>query len=105
MPTVRTTCPTCGTIVIDVGGLLVRRRRDIDHCECVFTCPLCEDEVVQALSDRMVPVLIGAGCLVDDWGHETRSLHPSMTGAITESEIDEFVQDLDRDDWFEELLV
>lgn len=103
MPTVRTTCPSCDTVLIDAGELTIRRRPDADHTECSFVCPDCDQVVVQSLNDRMVPVLIGAGCMVEDWGVENaRLLHPSA-GRITEAEISDFVAALDREDWFGEL--
>lgn len=104
MPTVRTTCPTCDTVLIDAGALTIRRRADADHTECSFVCPDCVQIVVQPVSEKMVPVLIGAGCMVEEWGiGDARSLHPS-SGSITETEIQDFVSSLDRDDWFGELL-
>lgn len=104
MPTVRTTCPSCDTILIDAGELTIRRRPDADHTECSFVCPDCVQLVVQPLSDKMVPVLIGAGCMVEDWAtSDARLLHPS-SGRITEDEIEDFCEALDRDDWFGELL-
>lgn len=105
MPTVRTTCPTCDTVLIDAGALTIRRRPDADRTECCFVCPDCVQIVVQPVSDKMVPVLIGAGCQVEDWSvSDARALHPSGGGGITESEIRDFVESLDRDDWFGELL-
>jgi len=104
MPTVRTTCPSCDTVLIDAGALTLRRRIDAEHTECSFTCPDCVQTVVQPVSDKMVPVLIGAGCIVEEWSSlDARALHPS-NGSISEDEIEEFVASLDRDDWFGELL-
>lgn len=103
MPTVRTTCPSCDTVLIDAGELTIRRRPDADHTECSFVCPDCAQVVVQSLNDRMVPVLIGAGCMIEEWGVEdARLLHPSA-GRITEAEIEDFVASLERDDWYGEL--
>jgi hypothetical protein len=104
MPTVRTTCPSCDTVLIDAGELTLRRRPEADRTECSFVCPDCVQLVVQPVSDKMVPVLIGAGCLVEDWSlGDARALHPSG-GHITEQEIQDFVDSLDRDDWLGELL-
>jgi hypothetical protein len=104
MPTVRTTCPTCDTVLIDAGALTVRCRPEADRTECCFICPDCVQPVVQPVSDKMVPVLIGAGCMVEYWGDAyAGSLYPSGVG-ITESEVRDFVSALERDDWFGELL-
>jgi hypothetical protein len=105
MPTVRTTCPSCDTVLIDAGELTLRRRPDAVHTECSFVCPDCVQTVVQTVSDKMVPVLIGAGCLVEEWSFaDAQALHPS-NGRITEAEIQEFVSALESDDdWLSELL-
>lgn len=105
MPSVRTSCPTCSTVIVDAGELTLRRRPEADSVECSFTCPDCVHEVVQPLSDKMVPVLIGAGCKVEDWDvHDARLLHPSSGGRITEAEIVEFRDALDAEGWMDELL-
>lgn len=111
MPTVRTKCPTCDIVIVDANAMTLRRRPDATHTEASFLCPDCVTPVVQPLSDKMVPVLLGAGCAVEDWVFDdlglTRSaqdLHPSNTGAITEDEIADFLAGFDADDWFDELL-
>lgn len=105
MPTVRTTCPSCDVVVVDARDITLRRRAQSTHVECSFLCPQCLDPVVQAISDKMVPVLIGAGCEVEDWATaDARAQHPSMTGRITETEIAEFILELEREDWMRELL-
>lgn len=99
MPTVRTRCPHCEVVTLSADMVLVRTRTDQQGSEAVFECPACRLSVIQAIEPRMVPVLIGAGCQVEEWSHaDARALHPSA-GAITESEIDEFVAALDRRDW------
>ncbi len=108
MPTVRTKCPTCATVIVDATAMTLRRRADADKAEAVFTCPECLVTVVQPLSDRMVPVLIGAGCGVDEWESSdpfaaARAVHPA-NGSITEDEIDEFVRDLNAEGWMDELV-
>lgn len=94
MPTVRTTCPNCEIITVDAMIITVRRRIGEARSECTFVCPACVTEVVQPVADRMVPALIGAGCAVEEW--------PAAPG-LTETEIEAFVQALERDDWLDEL--
>ena len=103
MSVVRTTCPQCDIITVRAPDLTVRRHGAVS--EAVFLCPACAAEVVHPLNERMVPVLIGAGCPVDDTSvEECRARHPSQGPEITEHEIDEFAAALDRADWFDELL-
>lgn len=101
MSTVRTHCPSCQIITVDAMQMVVRRRADASGSEAVFECPACASTVVQAVDARMVPVLIGAGCEVEDWEvSDARALHPSQAGgAITEAEITRFVASLERRDW------
>lgn len=100
---VRTTCPRCDVITVRAPELTVRRTGAAS--EAVFMCPACLDEVIHPLHDRMVPVLIGAGCPVDDRTVAAcMSRHPSRGAEISEAEIAEFVSALDRRDWFDELL-
>lgn len=105
MPTVRTTCPICDVVIIDARDITLRRRHTDLHVECSFVCPDCLEHVSHPVSDKMVPVLIGAGCEVEEWAtDDARALHPSMGGRITEAEIAEFIVELERSDWMAELL-
>lgn len=105
MPTVRTTCPTCDVVIVDARDITLRRRPEATHVECSFVCPDCLEPVSQPVSDKMVPVLIGAGCEVEDWAvSDARADHPSMSGRITEAEIAEFIVELERADWMTELF-
>lgn len=100
MPSVRTRCPHCEVVTVDAVQVTVRRRVDASGSEAVFECPACSQVVVQAVEPHMVPVLIGAGCEVEEWQvSDARALHPSNGGAITEREISEFVASLARRDW------
>ena len=103
MSIVRTTCPKCDVITVQAPDLTVRRNGEVS--EAVFLCPACAALVVHPLNERMVPVLIGAGCPVDDTSVEAcRARHPSQGPDISEDEIDAFVAALERSDWFDELI-
>ena len=102
MSLVRTTCPRCDVVTVRAPELTVRRTGA--ESEAVFMCPACLAEVVHPLNERMVPVLIGAGCPLDDRSvGACMARHPSQGFEISEAEIDEFVAALDRHDWFDEL--
>ena len=103
MSLVRTTCPRCDIITLRAPDLTVRRTGGAS--EAVFVCPACDGEVTHPLNERMVPVLIGAGCPVDDRSTAScMARHPSQGFEITELEIADFLAGLDRIDWFDELL-
>ena len=102
MSVVRTTCPHCDIVTVRAPELTVRRHGDVS--EAMFVCPACDSVVVHPLNERMVPVLIGAGCPVDDLSVEhCMARHPSQGFEITEAEILEFVAALDGADWMDEL--
>ncbi len=117
MPTVRTTCPTCDIVTLDAPELRVRLGSDLVGSEVVFVCPACHHEVAHPLSERMVPVLLGAGCPLDVEDDEDRpdgrperlgdryrpAAHPAFGPELTDLEIEQFVAALNRTDWFDEL--
>ena len=125
MPTVRTTCPTCDIVTLDAPELRVRLGSDGTGSEAAFVCPACHHEVVHPLSERMIPVLLGAGCPLDfdddlDGDLEGDGIpgerlgerladryrpaaHPAFGLELTELEIEQFVAALNRTDWFDEL--
>lgn len=109
MPIVRTTCPTCDVVIVESPSLTVRLHSTHAGSEAAFVCPECGVDVVHPLDDRMVPVLIGAGCPVDDGtgpdisGPSASGWHPAFGLDITEAEIADFVAGLDDHDWFDEL--
>ena len=110
MPIVRTTCPTCDVVVVESPALTVRLHAYPEGSEAMFVCPECGNDVVHPLDEHMVPVLIGAGCPVDEGTDLDRSgpgpigWHPSFGLEITEAEIARFVQQLDDVDWFDDLI-
>jgi len=115
VPNVRTTCPTCDVVIVEASALTVRLRVRCDESEAVFTCPGCWLDVVLPLDENMIPVLIGAGCPVapdggtdadlglDPAGPGRSGWHPAFGPEISDAEIDRFVDELDRLDWFDEL--
>lgn len=98
MTILRTICPACDVVRVRAEHVTVRRH---DHgrgnLEVDFTCPDCAGSVVQQLSARMFPLLVEAGCAVEDFSPI------DVEGAISEAEIREFVDELDRLDWADEL--
>ncbi len=110
MPIVRTTCPTCDVVTVEAPDLRVRLGSDATASEAVFVCPACCTEVVHPVSERMVPVLLGAGCPLDVL-HAGDTLadrvlpaaHPAFGPQLSELEIQQFVAALDRNDWYDEL--
>lgn len=105
MPNVRTTCPNCDIVTVRAMEVTVRQRELPERSEAVFVCPDCADVVIHPLNERMVPVLIGAGCPVEDPAVAAARLsHPSVGFELTDAEIDRFVARLDDSDWFDELI-
>ncbi|WP_436795187.1 hypothetical protein [Actinospongicola halichondriae] len=97
MTILRTVCPTCGVVRVRAPETTLRTYDSGLSLEVDFSCPGCESRVVQQLNARMLPLLVSAGCVVED------DFPSDAEGAISESEIRAFTQALDRDDWADEL--
>ena len=97
MTILRTVCPACDVVRVKADDATLRRVADAAHVEVEFVCPGCTCRVVQQLNARMLPLLVSAGCVVED------TLPAVDEGAISEDEIRQFVDDLDRLDWADEL--
>ena len=97
MTILRTVCPSCDVVRVRAEDATLRRVADSAHVEVEFECPGCSARVLQQLNGRMLPLLVTAGCVVED--------APSTqgAGAISEAEIRRFVEDLERLDWADEL--
>ncbi len=111
MPTVRTSCPSCDVVTISAPELMVRlHEASSTRSEAVFVCPECATVVVHPLNERMVPVLLGAGCPVDRVRERQPSPASITEGAdpfqpeLSELEIQCFRAALDRSGWFDELV-
>lgn len=102
MPNVRTTCPRCDIVTVEAPEITVRHLPAPARSQAVFVCPACAGQVVHPLNDRMIPVLIGAGCPVEHRRREASALVADGP-EITEDEIAHFVRSLDRADWFDAL--
>ncbi len=97
MTILRTVCPSCDVVRVRATEATVRQNDTESNVEVDFVCPGCSGRVVQQLNARMLPLLVSAGCAVED-------LVPAdADGAISESEIRSFVCSLDRIDWADEL--
>ncbi len=97
MTILRTVCPSCDVIRVRAAEATVRQHDSESNVEVDFVCPGCSGRVVQHLNARMLPLLVSAGCVVEN-------VVPSAAdGAISESEIRAFVCSLDRIDWADEL--
>lgn len=97
MTILRTVCPSCGVVRVRAPETTLRTYDGGLGLEVDFACPGCEGRVVQKLNARMLPLLVTAGCVVED------GLPSDAVGAISETEIRAFAAALDRDDWADEL--
>jgi hypothetical protein len=97
MTILRTVCPTCDVVRVRADDATLRRYDGGGALEVGFVCPVCEGHVVQQLNVRMLPLLVSAGCNVE------HAMPTVDEGAISEEEIQDFVAELDRTDWADEL--
>lgn len=93
MTTIRTSCPLCGDVELAPTDLSLRLEATTGLGTYHFECPHCEQIQARPANHRVVSILLATGV-----AYEVRDDHP-----ITESEIDEFMEHLDRGDWREHL--
>jgi predicted RNA-binding Zn-ribbon protein involved in translation (DUF1610 family) len=94
MTTIRTTCPLCGDVELAPGELSLELAAIDGTGNYVFACPECGDRQRRPANHRVVAILLATGVayqVKDD------------RGPITEAEIAQFSEQLDRGDWAEQL--
>lgn len=96
MTNIRTTCTQCGDIELTHEDVRLELSAEWTSGVYCFTCPYCLGEQRRPASQRVITILLAAGVIYDVVEDEYMP--------ISESEIQRFVKDLDREDWFAELL-
>lgn len=96
MTTIRTTCDRCGDVELTTEDLGLLLDADGEQGRYRFTCPLCGDVQHRPANHRVVSILLATG---------VRYEIVSAPRPISEEEIVAFARALDRDDWFEELVM
>ncbi|MDH3426361.1 MAG: hypothetical protein OEM22_06785 [Acidimicrobiia bacterium] len=94
MTTIRTTCTSCGDIELTHNNLRLELTPEWTSGSYCFTCPYCSKEESRPASQRVVTILLAAGVVYEVMDEET---------PISETEIGEFRDALDTEDWFSEL--
>lgn len=97
MTILRTVCPSCDVVRVRAEEATLRTLGVGSGLEVDFVCPGCAGRVVQQLNARMLPLLVSAGCALEE------AVPSDVDGAISEAEIQAFVASLDRNDWADEL--
>ena len=94
MTTIRTTCTTCGDVELTTSDVGLEISAGADEGRYRFDCPFCGTTQRRPASQRVVSVLLATGVAYDI---------VATASAITEEEIATFSNDLDGQDWFQEL--
>lgn len=94
MTTIRTTCALCGDVELIPTELSLELTAMSGTGTYVFACPECGDEQRRPANHRVVSILLATGV-----SYEVRE----DRGPITELEIAQFSEGLDRVDWAEQL--
>lgn len=94
MTTIRTTCEACGDVELTTGDIALELTGAGDAGSYRFSCPSCRSVQVKPATRRVVSILLATGV----------SYEVSLAlSQITESEISDFIELLDGDDWFNHL--
>lgn len=94
MTTIRTTCTLCGDVELIPTELSLELTAMSGTGTYLFACPECGNEQRRPANHRVVSILLATGV-----AYEVRE----DQGPITEDEIAEFSNNLDRGDWAEQL--
>ncbi len=95
MTTIRTTCQGCGDVELSTHDIALELTGAGDAGSYRFSCPSCSTMQTRPATRRVVSILLATGVAYEI------ILEASP---ITDSEIDEFVAQLDEDDWFSRLV-
>jgi transcription elongation factor Elf1 len=104
MINVEASCPSCGSVQVPSGDVVVRVSVDQSSSTYTFRCPACGLRTAVPADDRVVDVLTAAGAYFDVWylPDELREARPGG-GPLTNDDLLEFHFLLERPDWFERL--
>jgi hypothetical protein len=96
MTTIKTTCQHCGDIELHPADLALELDPMGDQGSYLFVCPGCGDLQRRPANNRVVNVLLATGVSYDVVVPEP--------GPITEEEVAQFVEALDREEEFWRML-
>lgn len=94
MTTIRTTCDRCGDVELTTADIRLELAPTGTTGSYRFDCPFCASVQRRPANSRVVSILLATGV-------EYQIVDP--TGPITEDEIADFANSLDREDWFSEI--
>lgn len=90
MTTIRTSCKRCGDVELTPNDVTLELTSSSETGTYLFDCPVCHEQQRRPANHRVVSVLLATGVIYE--------VVPDGS-PITEDEIREFAQALDRDDW------
>lgn len=95
MTTIRTSCPLCGDVELAPADLSLRLAPCRGTGSYRFRCPHCEELRQRPAGHRVVSILLATGVSYEVVDNDT---------PITEGEIRQFVDGLDRGNWQDHLI-
>ena len=95
MTTIRTTCEQCGDVELTTKDVALELVGHGDQGTYRFECPECRSVQRRPATKRVVSILLATGVAYEITVERA---------VITEGEISRFVEMLDSDDWFNELV-
>jgi hypothetical protein len=95
MTTIKTTCDHCGEIHLGPSDIALELGTSTTDGTYRFVCPDCFSIQRRPATSRVVSILLATGV--------SYAINIEARGPITMFEVDQFVEMLDDDDWFERL--
>ena len=96
----RATCPRCGVVHVDVGGLALIRWGDARWYQ--FSCPRCRDSVVTDTDERIATAMLEAGVTVRVLDPPAELDEPHTGPPVTLDDVLDLRLALEADDWIAE---
>jgi hypothetical protein len=101
---IRTTCPTCGDVEMTVRDVRVMLCSTTNEGSYTFRCPSCRLLASKPIDASVVDILVLAGVRIVVWAMPDELDEPHVGAPISYDDLLEFHFQLQRRDWFEQLL-
>ena len=105
MTTIKATCPTCGEVSLAAEDILLRIGSANASSTYGFSCPDCAGFVEKPADERVVRLLLSGGVMPTLVHMPAEALETKLGPPLNYDDILAFHELLERDDWFEHVVV
>jgi hypothetical protein len=102
--TIRASCPTCGDVEMTTREVQVMVCRTTSEGSYAFNCPSCNLAVSKPADPEVVDLLVASGVRLSVWDLPAELSESHCGPPISHDDLLEFHFQLQRKDWFQELL-